>query len=125
MLDVKALLTKILQTLAVEEKTISITRSTGTLANAVAYRCGKIVNLQVTVYNTSSISAGSDIFVGQINTTDLIPPSVASGSSYWGSHSIGGTISTGGRIVVRNASPSAFATSSSQPINMSFMYLID
>lgn len=104
---------------------ISVSRSTGTLVSANAYRYGKIVNLQITVYNTASVAAGSNIFVGQINTTKLIPAAVASGSSYWGSHSVGGAISATGQIVVRNASPTAFATSASQPINMSFMYMID
>jgi len=125
MLDIKKLLTKILNALTTKQVTVSVTRSTGTLVSAVAYKYGKIVNLQVTVYNTASVAAGSNIFVGQINTNELIPSMVVSGSSYWGSHSVGGTISQAGQIVARNASPTAFATSSSQPINLSFIYLVD
>lgn len=86
---------------------------------------GNVVQLLVSVRKTSATASGKDVFKGTINETAIRPKATASGSSYYASHAIGGTVITAGQIVVRNTSQTAFATSASQPINMSFMYMID
>lgn len=106
----------------VNSPSISISPSVGSLASATVRQSGNIVQLQIGVTNSSEVASGSNIFEGSISTTALRPAAVATGSTYYGTRSIGGTISTAGNIVVRNSSPTAGTFTST--LNLNFMYYV-
>lgn len=106
----------------VNSPSISISPSVGSLASANVRQSGNLVQLQIGVANSSEVASGSNIFEGSISTTALRPAATAAGSIYYGSRSIGGTISTSGKIVVRNSSPSAGTFSAT--FNINFLYYV-
>lgn len=127
MLDVKALLTKILQKLAsistVTTPTISITASTGTLQGHTIRKYGNIVQLHIQVKKTSATSSGSNVFQGTISTAALRPRMITTSATYLGAYSLPATIGTDGLITVRNATASSLAAMTSNA-NVSFTYIV-
>lgn len=115
----------ILTDLTITAPTVTVSTTTGTLLSATVYKYGKVVNLQISVYNSSATASGGNIFTGSITTSALRPKATATGASYYASHAIGLTIGTTGNITVRNASSTSVTTSSGAPVNISAMYLVD
>lgn len=113
MLNVRKLLTKILNKLITTTATItsSVTVSTGSLLSAVVTKCGNVVTLRMAVYNTTSVASGSNIFVATIPAA-YRPIDYATGVGYYSNHACPFQISSAGTLTVRNAGSSAFSGSS-------------
>ena len=103
--------------------TISITTTTGSLTATSIRQFGKVVQLSISVKNTSSTASGDNIYEGTISTTELRPAITTTGATYYGANAFTATISTAGSIVVRNSTASAFAVATSN-INISFTYIV-
>lgn len=125
MLDVKALIAKVLNKLTVTTPSISISATTGTLVGSYVRRFGNVVQLEVTVRNSSSVAAGANVFLGTLNNTDLRPFTFTTGGSYYGAHSIAGSIGTTGTITIRNASSTAVSITGTNTSSVSFTYIVE
>lgn len=101
MLNIKKLLEKILSSLNPVVGTTTITSSTGTLSSHSILRCGKLRQLRLEVYNSSAVSAGSNLFVGSITTASDIPKLYATGSGFYSSSAGILQIETTGDIKIR------------------------
>lgn len=104
-----------------ETPTASVTASTGTLVSATAKRFGNVVQLLVTVQNSSSIAQGGNIFTGTLSTTALQPLMTTTTGSYYSTSAITATLATDGSIVIRNEGGSKSFTSN---VNVSFTYIV-
>lgn len=104
-----------------ETPTASVTASTGTLVSTTAKRFGNVVQLLVTVQNSSSIAQGGNIFEGTLSTTALQPLMTTTSGSYYSTSAITATLSTNGAIVIRNEGGSKTFTSN---VNVSFTYIV-
>lgn len=124
MLNLKALLTNLCQSLVIESGTPAFTITTGTLVSATYRRFRKVVFMQITFRNTASVASGSDILVGQLTTTALTPIMDAPGVAYYTNHTLVGYLGESRTLSVRNASTTAVSTGSSNTITMSFTYII-
>lgn len=105
--------------------TVTITATTGTVKNVYARQYGKVMVLQVEVYNTSSVAGGSNVFQGTISNSAYRPVLGVGGAAYFGARAINGFVNTSGTITIRNASTTAVTTSSSDVISVSFTYIIN
>ena len=127
MLDIKKLLTKVLQKLSeistVTTPTISISTSTGSLQSYTIRRCGNIVQLHIQVRKTTATASGSNVFQGTISTAALRPRMITTSATYLGAYSLPATIGTDGLITVRNATASSLAAMTSNA-NVSFTYIV-
>ena len=104
-----------------ETPTATVTASTGLLVSATAKRFGNVVQLLVTVQNSSTIAQGGNIFEGTLSTTALRPLMTTTSGSYYSTSAITGTISTPGGIVIRNEGGAKAFTSN---VNVSFTYIV-
>lgn len=130
MLDVKALISKMLTAiqnkqdkLSVTTPSISISTSTGTLNNYAVRKYGHVVHLIVGVRNANTASGGN-VFAGTITTTAMRPIMYVTSGTYFGNHAVNGGISAGGAITIRNASTTALTMSSTDYATISFVYLV-
>lgn len=118
MLDVKALLAKILERLVFEESTTTISSTTGTLKGHVMCRMGRLRFLRISVSKTTATATGANLFAGKITNAKDIPAHYVNGVGYIGSaccpaQIAGGNASDAGNLTVRvtgaqvaaNASP--------------------
>lgn len=101
----------------------SISASVGSLVERYVYRWGKVVSLTLTVFNSSEVAAGANIFQGTLNTTGLRPVSSSNGVGYIGSRAIVGAIGSNGNIIIRNSSPSALSLTGNLVVH--FVYLVE
>ena len=125
MLNLKALLTKILQSIIITEPSISITMSTGTLVSSHVVKMGKLVFLNFNVRNSSgSVASGGNVCVGTVNTTALRPRYQVIGSTFYGAASLGVSISQTGTLTVRNASSIAVTISGANSAACSLVYFV-
>ena len=131
MLDVKKLLTKMLTQIStlnsrttVTTPSISISTSTGTLVTTNIRKQGNVVQLRLTVRNSSSVAAGGNVFTGTISTTALRPVIGVTGGGFYGSHAINGTIGADGGITIRNASSTAVSITGSNTVSVNFTYIV-
>lgn len=124
MLDVKALLVKILNKFNVTAPSVNITTSTGSLVSAYARKVGNVVHLTLVYRNGSSIASGSNVYVGNLTTTELIPALDVTGGHYYGNHALNGSLYSGGGITIRNASNSAVQIASPNTASISFTYIV-
>lgn len=122
--DSKSTIEQIMDTLEVKTPTINITTSTGELVGSYIRQFGKVVQLRLTVRNSSSVASGGNIFTGTINTVALRPTIGATSANYFGNHSIGGAIGVDGAITIRNSSSTAVAISS-YTSTVSWAYIVD
>jgi uncharacterized repeat protein (TIGR02543 family) len=104
---------------------ISITTTTGTLVGANIRRFGNVVQLRLTVRNDASVASGGNVFTGTIATAELRPAIGATGGSFYGAHSIAGTIGVDGTITIRNASSTAVSITGTYTATVSFTYIVD
>lgn len=104
-----------------ETPTATITESTGLLISTTAKRFGNVVQLLVTVQNSSSIAQGGNIFEGTLSTTALQPLMTTTTGSYYSTSAITATLATNGAIVIRNEGGSKSFTSN---VNVSFTYIV-
>lgn len=125
MLNIKALLTKLVGTLGTTTTgTPTITTTTGTLVSSSYIKCGNVVQLNLTVKKSSSTAAGSDVYGGTLTDTALQPNSSGTigGEGYINALYMAGHITTSGGIVVRNAGGSSLAANTE--VTVSFTYIV-
>jgi len=102
-----------------------ITPTSGELQQAVAVKCGNVVQLFLMVRNTVSAAAGGNVFAGMLDTEELRPYMYVMGSGYYTQFSMIGSITSDGSITIRNANAAAFpAPSGTNYVAMTFTYLI-
>ena len=102
MLNVKKVLTKILESLAVTTPTVTITASTGTVAETRCKKVGNIVELSIGVKKSTATNAGSNVFEGTV-PSGFRPEELTNGVGYYGSCVGIGQILTTGALSVRIA----------------------
>lgn len=112
MVNLKSLLTKMLQTMYVPitEGTLGFTTTVGSAVDAKYIKWGHVVQISFAPQKTSSTAAGSNIFEGTITDASLRPHSsggIMHGCGYYGGRGLIMTIDPSGEIVVRNASGSS------------------
>lgn len=80
----------------------SVTRSSGAseVDEVSAVRYGNIVQLSISLHATGSTNAGSNIFEGSLSGIPL-PAVGTSGSGYYGTSTLTGSIETDGTITIR------------------------
>lgn len=100
------------------------TNTTGNIQILFARQSGKVVWLSVAVNNSAAVSAGANIYNGQLSGMPF-PPRIICNGSYYGSTSIGGSLGADGQLIVRNASPSAVTISGTNNVSVSFCYVIN
>ena len=103
--------------------TASVSSSVGSLSSVVANQTGNMVHLMVTVYNSSEVASGGNIYQGTLNTTALRPSFQAAGNSYYWARAILGSVNASGTIAVRNCGAAGTFPASS-PIYLPFVYPI-
>lgn len=99
----------------------SITTTTGKLNNKEIIKRDGLVILRINVENSSQISVGSNLYVGQLTDSSLYPRTITRSISYSGSSAAIGQIGTSGAITLRiiaSSWPAASATS------ISFLYMV-
>ena len=119
--DSKATIEQIQEELTVSTPTANITTTTGTLVSSTVKKYGNIVQLLMTVKNTSTIAEGSNVYAGTLTTSALQPLMTSTGGSYYGTSAITATLATDGGIVIRNEGASKSFTSD---VNVSFTYIV-
>ena len=107
-----------------EYPTSEINTSVGTLKAAYFKKYGNVVLARFTVKNDSSVASGHNFYEGTIVNSELIPSLSLSSGSYYGGYAIGGSLGTDGKIIVRNASPSALTISGNNAVAVTFTYII-
>ncbi len=99
---------------SLERTPITVTATsttTGTLSNITCYRCGNVVWLSVTGYNSSSVAAGANVCQATLSAGLPRPYSFVSSGTYFGNHSIMGSINSERTLIIRNASSTAASIS--------------
>lgn len=81
-----------------------------------------VAQLRLDVKSSTSIAAGGNIFEGEFSGNGFTPLVYTTGVGYYGSHVIVGRITPAGKIVIRNASPSAVTVSDT--VTISFTYIL-
>lgn len=111
-LDLKALLSKILTSLTTHTETFTITRTSGAsiTGTPTAYIIGKMCQIRFDLIYSISVASGSNIFVGTL-PSKYAPVSRIVGTSYYGNGVIALDINPSGQITVRNASDHAITIS--------------
>ena len=110
--------------LEVTTPTVSVSATTGTLSGAYARKYGKVVQLSITVQNSSSVASSGNVFTGTLNTTALRPLMVTTGGSFFGAHAINGYLNQSGDITIRNASSTTVTISGASTATVSFTYIV-
>lgn len=104
---------------------ISISTTTGTLANSSVRQYGKVIQLSLRIQKSSVTPPGQNVYEGTITTTGLRPTMTTTGATYYQQQALIGTISSSGAIVVRNASSTQQpAITGTTGANISFTYLV-
>lgn len=132
MLDVKKLIAKMLNAignkqdkLSVTTPSISISATTGSVYSTSVRRWGNFVQLYLAVQNSSTVTAGSNIFVGTVNTTGLRPVLSSRGVGFYAAHAIVGSLQADGSLNVRNASSTNIgAVTGTNNISLVFTYIV-
>jgi hypothetical protein len=88
---------------------------------AYVYTYGKIAMLVLIVYNTNSVTAGSNIYSGTL--MDFLPTANTKLTGIHGNSVIAGSILPTGDIRVQNTTSSALSTSSSDSIMLTATYI--
>ena len=102
MIDVKKLMTKILDKLTTKSWTPTISRTSGgTVSNVLGRRCGNVVTLRFVVTYSTSVSAGSNVFVGKLTNSGYIPPFATFASTYYGGVPLVCQLGASGNITCR------------------------
>ena len=106
MLDLKALLSKILGQFIFEESTTTITTTTGALNSHVMCRMGRLRFLRISVSKSTATAVGSNVFAGKITNSSDVPAHYVTGVGYYGSSCApaqiaGGNATDVGTITVR------------------------
>lgn len=127
--DLTAILNEVLpDAFQITYPTVSITATTGVLKSYNCVRFGNaehgVVVLQLVINNASAVASGGNIFVGTLNTQELIPITQVMSGGFWGATPIQGSLQTSGAIGVRNASASSVTISGSNTTNVSFTYIV-
>lgn len=116
MLNVKNLLRKITiaiyNCLNLETETASITATAGSLNNVICHRYGPIIVLGFSPLRSSSVSAGSNVATGTLNTAKLLPLHQVTCVTYYGLRAISTLLEANGNITVRNSSNSNLSANS-------------
>jgi len=100
-----------------------ITRDSGaTLVSSLFYKCGKVVQLRLSITSSGSTSAGSDCFTGTINSSELYPIDNIIGVGYAGSSAILFNIRNNGTISARVIGATL---TNNQNIGMGVTYLVN
>lgn len=94
--------------------------TTGTHNQTWAYREGNVVNLRVAVQNSSSVSAGSNLFVGTLATESLRPVAAANSVAYVGSAAVVGILTPAGVLTARVTGATVAASTAAY---LAFTYL--
>lgn len=104
--------------------TFTITPSVGIVEAATGWRCGNVVYVRIAVKNGTSVASGSNIFEGTASTGLPRPLAFTVNGSYYGNHSIGGSLGTTGNIIVRNSSATAVTVGEgANAVNITFTYI--
>ena len=125
MLNIKALLTKLCQSLIIETGTPTITATTGQLISASYAKYRHVVLLTIFYRNTTSVASNANVFAGTLTDTNLQPKMLTTGSSYYSNRAMAGTLTTSGAITIHNTSVGAIATGSTNYCSLSFFYITD
>jgi hypothetical protein len=100
-----------------------ITRDSGaTIGLSQFYKCGKVVQLRLSITSSGSTSAGSDCFTGTINSSELYPIDNIIGVGYAGSSAILFNIRNNGTISARVVGATL---TNNQNIGMGVTYLVN
>ena len=127
MINVKVLLTKILNKLTVTTPTISITDTLGTITEVGIRQYGNVVTMKITTQRSTSTASGANYYEGTINTTSLRPPFMVTSGTFYGGYSLPATIDLDGNIRIRNANSASLAavTGTNNTVTVSFTYIVE
>lgn len=125
MLDLKALLAKILNKFVVRTYSGKISTTAGSLVSAQWRRYGNIVQLYLGVRNTSATAVGANIYIGTITDTTFVPQMYSACAAYYGKFTHTISISASGTIVVRNSNSETFPSlaGTSNYVTVSITYI--
>lgn len=127
MIDVKKLMTKILDKLITKSWTPTISRTSGgTVSNVVGRRCGNVVTLRFTVKYSTSVnptSSSRDVFVGTLTNSDYCPPFATFAPTYFGNVPIICQLTAAGGITCRVTGTQAVTVSSG--CTFALTYIVD
>lgn len=99
--------------------------TTGTISTIVCYRCGNIVWLSVTGYNSSSVAAGANVCQATLSSALPRPYAFTTTGTYFGNHAITGSINAERTLIIRNANatPVTISGGGSGSTTMTFTYI--
>lgn len=120
MLDLKKMLTKISNKFKVETGNLAMTATTGTLTSCRYARCGNIVYLNVTV-SSARADAGSNLFVGKITNTGMLPAIQSNGLVVYSGNIFGVFLGGDGTLTIRNTSSTTIGASSTLEARISYI----
>lgn len=125
MLNLKVLLQKLTELAYVpvqQGSSVTMTVTKGTLTASKYVKYGHVMQMVLNIKNSSSISAGSDIFEAKLDTA-FYPSNggLVCGCGYYGARAILWHIISDGRIVVRNAGGSSLSANSVCTIYCTYM----
>lgn len=124
MLDVKKLLTKILDTLRTKQLAPTISVTTGTTVRYRIRRFGNVVTLYFTVRNTASTAVGGYIYQANISGIPF-PVDWATTAVYYGARPLVASFSYTGLLSLRNTYSAAVAMGANDSVSFSITYVID
>ena len=101
---------------------ISMSTTTGTLNSVNARRFGNVVQILLSVKNSSAIGNNGNIYQGTISQSALRPVLEIENTNYYGAIPIFGWITTGGVVTIRNESSSSLPANTN--VTLAFTYLI-
>lgn len=109
-------------TLSTTTWTPSITRSSGgTLSSLVGRKYGNVVTLRFVVTYSTSVSAGSNVFVGNLTNSAYIPPFATFASTYYGGVPLVCQLGADGKITCRVTGSSAVTISSGCTFGLTYI----
>ena len=96
---------------------VYISSTVGTFEHVDIARFGNVVQMTLQFKNTASVASGSNVFEGNLATSQFQPIYTARGVAYYGAHALIMSVNGSGDIVIRNASSTAVTCSSTTYIS--------
>lgn len=139
LMELGALSTSLAEALGISDMATSVTDSaptttalsasdftvtTGAFVSGTLTKWGKVAQLTLSIRNTSSVAAGSNLFQATLTDDSLRPLQSTTAGAYYGAHAANGFLNASGNITIRNSSSSAFAVGSNSSITISFTYIV-
>lgn len=124
MIDVKKLMTKILDKLTTKSWKPTISRTSGgTVSSLAGRKYGNVVTLRFIVTYSTSVSAGGNVFVGKLTNSGYTPPFATFASTYYGGVPLVCQLAGSGNITCRVTGSSAVTISDG--CTFALTYIVD